>query len=139
MKHIKLYEAFNQSDYYINITEPEYDKFMYGIQLGYQEGEIDSTNKDVFTSREVDFINNLTSDKNYLWVSFWERADEVSTDVFDESVRVVLNYRGDNIYITKIEDGYFIVNFMNNINELYKCDQFEGLVRFLKDKNLTKD
>jgi hypothetical protein len=136
MKHIKLYEAFNQSDYYINITEPEYDKLMYGTQLGYQEGEIDSTNKDVFTSREVDFINNLTSYKDYLWVSFWERADDVSTDSFDESVRVALTYRGDNIYITKIEDGYFIVNFMNNINELYKCDQFEGLVRFLKDKKV---
>ena len=136
MKHIKLYEAFNQSDYYINITEPEYDKLMYGIQFGYQEGEIDSTNKDVFTSREVDFINNLTSYKDYLWVSFWERADDVSTDSFDESVRVALTYHGDSIYITKIEDGYFIVNFGNNINQLYKCDQFEGLVRFLKDKKV---
>jgi len=136
MKHIKLYEAFNQSDYYINITEPEYDKLMYGTQLGYQEGEIDSTNKDVFTSREVDFINNLTSYKDYLWVYFWERADDVSTDSFDESVRVALTYRGDNIYITKIEDGYFLINFGNNINQLYKCDQFEGLVRFLKDKKV---
>jgi hypothetical protein len=136
MKHIKLYEAFNQSDYYINITEPEYDKLMYGIQFGYQEGEIDSTNRDVFTSREVDFINKLTSDKDYLWVSFWERADDVSTDSFDESVRVALTYRDDNIYITKIEDGYFLINFSNNINQLYKCDQFEGLVRFLKDKKV---
>ena len=106
MKHIKLYEAFNQSDYYINITEPEYDKLMYGTQLGYQEGEIDSTNREVFTSREVDFINNLTSYKDYLRVSFWERADDVSTDLFDESVRVALTYRGDNIYITKIENRY---------------------------------
>jgi hypothetical protein len=109
---------------------------MYGIQFGYQEGEIDSTNRDVFTSREVDFINKLTSDKDYLWVSFWERADDVSTDSFDESVRVALTYRDDNIYITKIEDGYFLINFGNNINQLYKCDQFEGLVRFLKDKKV---
>ena len=137
MKHIKyIREAFNQSDYYINITEPEYDKLMYGIQFGYQEGEIDSTNRDVFTSREVDFINKLSSDKDYLWISFWERADDVSTDSFDESVRVALTYRGDNIYITKIEDGYFLINFGNNINQLYKCDQFEGLVRFLKDKKV---
>jgi hypothetical protein len=137
MKHIKyIREAFNQSDYYINITEAEYDKLMYGIQFGYQEGEIDSTNKDVFTSREVDFIKKLTSDKDYLWVSFWERADYVSTDLFDESVRVALTYRGDNIYITKIEDGYFLINFGNNINQLYKCDQFEGFVRFLKDKKV---
>ena len=131
MKHIKyIREAFNQSDYYINITEEEYDELMY------PDEEIYSTNKDVFTSREVDFINKLSSDKDYLWVSFWERADGVSTDSFDESVLVGLTYRGDNIYITKIEDGYFIVNFGKNINQLYKCDQFDGLVRFLKDKGL---
>lgn len=141
MKHIKhIRESFNKNDYYVNIPERVYDKLVYD---GDNENVI-YPNGDAFTTREVNFINNLVSEKDYLRIGSWEKKDGNRTDNFDESVSVHLYYRSnnkygffsDNIFITKITDGYFIINFCENINDLSKCDGLEGLIEFLKDKNI---
>ena len=143
MKHIKhIRESFNKNDYYVNIPQSVYDKLRNHNK--YYGGNIENVaypNGDVFTTREVNFINNLVSEKDYLRIGSWEKKDGNRTDNFDESVSVYLYYSSnnkysDNIFITKITDGYFIINFCENINDLYKCDGLEGLIEFLKDKNI---
>ena len=132
MKHIKhINEGFNIDDYYVNLTKDEYEKVAWDTY----------DNKESFDSKEVDFLKKNTV------ICHWENESGSTTEEFDDSYKVRIKQKremrrlkrmGENIYITKLKDSYYVVNFNSNINELYKCDQFEGLVRLLKDKMVIK-
>lgn len=43
------------------------------------------------------------------------------------------------IYIYQLEDEWFLVRiFKDNKSSHWKCDQFDGLMRLLKDKEIVK-
>lgn len=136
MKHIKhINEGFNQDDYYVNISDDEYYKLSYDTD----------DNKDIFNSKEVDFFNRLT-------IGHWEKelgryiygqSFISTTEEFDDSYKVNIIKNQMINYITKLKDSYYLVNcydcyrtFLSPMK--YKCDQFEGLVRLLKDKGIIK-
>jgi hypothetical protein len=149
MRHIKLFEGFDKSEYYTNITEDEYDRLLC-------PGD-DIDNKEVFTKSEVDFFRSLEMVEVDHWskVSSWSN-DNMDTIEFDESFKVALRLEDEGfniIYITKIVDDYFIVkslvfgaftitfgrlNTCKSRGELYKCDQWEGLMELLRDKEVIK-
>ena len=120
MKYLKtINETFNTDDYYTKINSEEYKYLLLnGV-------------KEVFNSREVNFIKNLKEYKTF--VNYWIKKDKSATSDFEESVLVHLIPKSGLLSITKLEDEYFIIYFSKIENEFYKCDQFEGLVRFLKD------
>ena len=126
MRHIKLFEAFDNDDYYKEISRLERietpildisDRIISKIKdLGLNIAKIKSP--PILTSDGVRRV-----DIGYLMIS-------------EEIVSII-----------ECEDDYFIVQMDSNLlfpglspetRIDYKCDQFEGLVKFLKDKGILK-
>ena len=131
---IKLFEAFETDDYYVNITDREYMK-------------LHSIVKDLFTKHEINFLNSLNNDSHF-WINNKAQLDnddsnnsvsfDFSVNKYTKSIQSAIR-----VNITKLDDGYFLVRYIDNkisprsrAELFYKCDQFEGLVKFLKDKEI---
>ena len=109
--NLKTFESYKSSDYYKKITEDEYY-----VLCPYKNVE--------FTEEEYEKLAELSK---------W--GIDYTNDEYDT---VEIN----DYQITKIEDEYFIVSFPDGRKQwdkvliYYKCDQFEGLLKFLKSKKL---
>lgn len=129
-------ESFSKGDYYQKISEVEYDRLVWGV--GGFWGPVDQLyedifeNKEIFTREEVEYLNGINHGRSsHIWTN-----EGYSTYEFDDSFKCEIDYLGLTIVITKLKDEYFIVNYLNNIHELYKCDQLGGLRELLKDKGV---
>lgn len=111
MINLKTFESYKSSNYYKKITEDEYYILCPYKNIEFSEEEYDKLGE--MSKWGIDYIN-------------------------DEYDTIKIN----DYEITKIEDEYFIVSFPDGRNKYeeiliyYKCDQFEGLVKFLKSKRL---
>ena len=116
MKRLKLFkEAFTQDEYYQEITQDEYYE------------EFDLLHQEFFTEKEIQSIITMANKYGYqCWNS-------------NKSECISLRCKGKpflNIY--KIEDGWYYVkkdtyNEHWEITKYYKCDQFDGLEKFISD------
>jgi hypothetical protein len=124
MKHIRLFEGFrfNTEDYYTNIDSATYDELL--------SDTINMTNKD---------IEIITKDLKYEW-----DEDIVGRIPGVKDIRskvLVIFPESGSMTINKLDDDWFIVRItsIKNVNfQKYKCDQIEGLLKFLKDKDYLK-
>jgi hypothetical protein len=123
MKWIKyINENFNQEDYY---REIDYDTYHDDLMF-----------TELFTSKEVEFINTLNP-------SHWVGNDGICNNG-KTAFRVTLKPKDTKdtskmLYynITKLEDGWFLVSLtFHSGNHFYKCDQIEGLKKLLKDLDI---
>jgi hypothetical protein len=127
MKHIKtwhsmnvLFEGFNTDEYYTNIDIATYDELV--------SNTIDMSDRD---------IEIITKNLKYEWRQ--DKALLIYPDPNNKSVWVL---------IIELEDDWFLVDFnltyRVGVNwgpfnrTLYKCDQIEGLLKLLKDKDYLK-
>lgn len=122
MKYLKTFES---SNYYYYITYDEREKLMgvNGVKIG--------SNKEDFTQQEKEELTNLLNSYN---LSF----------VFDKPV--LSGGKKHGLYITKIDDiwiidkvkdEWFLVTHHKKgiiFCKSYKCDQFQGLLEFIKDE-----
>jgi hypothetical protein len=124
MKHIRLFEGFrfNTEDYYTNIDSATYDELL--------SDTINMTNKD---------IEIITKDLKYEW-----DEDIVGRIPGVKDIRskvLVIFPESGSLTINKLDDDWFIVrgSSIRDVNfQKYKCDQIEGLLKFLKDKDYLK-
>jgi hypothetical protein len=124
MKHIRLFEGFrfNTEDYYTNIDSATYDELL--------SDTINMTNKD---------IEIITKDLKYEW-----DEDIVGRIPGVKDIRskvLVIFPESGSMTINKLDDDWFIVRIssIRDVNfQKYKCDQIEGLLKFLKDKDYLK-
>jgi hypothetical protein len=127
MKWIKHFEAYGDNEYYSETTE-EYWRYKH-LDLS----------KD-----ERSEITNLLSGIDGLRLKFdgIMMADDVAVYINWKYKDLNLNYIED-FWITICEDEWYYVNHRTIVKENsevdpiiknYKCDQFEGLLEFLKDK-----
>ncbi len=141
MKHLRLFEGFGD-DYYVKISLDD-------VEI-YEEEKV----FELLTERE-----KLWIEKNLL-VKYWYYRDncglaflrpmsniylEDGTAVRDIAIGVDgAQPNGVFEFMYKIEDDYFIcsLNEKGNCNAgstavtYYKCDQFEGFIKLLTDKNV---
>lgn len=114
MKHLKLFEGYSDK-FYSEITEGEF----YDLS-----NFISSENS--FISLENKYISKL--------IKFGFRVEKGGF-ICSDDVKWMFK---DNICIYQLEDDYFIVSISEHINnphiKYYKCDQFDGLIKLLKDK-----
>jgi hypothetical protein len=116
---IKLFETFKE-DYYVKITEEEFNTLH------------SDDNKDGFSPNEIDYIENLNFE-----VKSWGGQYKSSVHMYHSRPWTLEPIKNMSCYITKLEDRYFIVCTLNiGLNSFYKCDQWEGLLKLLKDKNI---
>jgi hypothetical protein len=115
-----LFEGFNTDEYYTNIDIATYDELV--------SNTIDMSDRD---------IEIITKNLKYEWRQ--DKALLIYPDPNNKSVWVL---------IIELEDDWFLVDFnltyRVGVNwgpfnrTLYKCDQIEGLLKLLKDKDYLK-
>ena len=142
MKHIRLFEGFNEDDYYVRIEYEDIDEEMDSDIISFTKKKeakklAKSLGTDIFFTRENSLLTWLL-DLGYDGYEF-DRKPKLKT-----RVGMVKDY-GDNyqdhIDIWEAEDEFYIV-FIDSLHnddsiddgKFYKCDQWDGLVKLLKDK-----
>ena len=127
MRYIKLYEEINE--YYYKISESEADKILNDMinisltdnQLEILQDIIDDNNLKINT---IQVVNNYYDMKNI-------------NILLINTVGNQQNF--DYIKIFGLNDEWFVVKIILTLEFLvedtryYKCDQFEGLIKLLKD------
>ena len=133
---IKLFEEYNQ--YYIKISQEEYN--MSTIYHPAQEDEYEDD--ELFNKNDMNFLQ-----KN--WIDFTQSEISTLHDLMPKSSYKINPYtNGDRripkasieykdelnrIIIIKMIDEWYYVNYRGAKNSHYKCDQFEGLLKCIKD------
>ena len=132
MKHIKLFESFNNDDYYKEISKQE----LVEIPI------VDISDQNISKIRDLG-LNIVKLKSPHILTSDGVRRVDIGYFIINDDIAEVVT-------IIECEDEYFLVQMDSNIlfpglnNYLtetridYKCDQWEGLVKFLKDKGILK-
>ena len=144
MIHIKLFEGFETDDYYKEISEDDfYDMVMDGID---SNSELEDIGLDYFEK-----LKTYKTDMN-IRLNKGNRISSVRIISID-STGVKFRSQGERLrelekrphlgYYFEVygfTDEWFLVYFedwsRSNIITYYKCDQMDGLIKFLKDKNI---
>lgn len=126
MKHLRLFkEGFDRKGYYKEIGSDEYWSLYYNS--GTTAFDI-CANKEVFSKREAKWLeDNLNVDE-------WDGLDGFS-DSYERCFSVIFNER--SYRITKFKDDWYTLGIsIDQYLFWYKCDQFDGLIALLKDKEI---
>ena len=116
MKYLKKFEGNESSDYYYEITEPQYnlpicidmDKTIFN-----KLSTLIPSNNDL-SYQEQEFVNSIDT-------------TSVSIEFFNDDLSTLLQ-------IQQLPDDWFIVYLERNMRRShYKCDRWDGLLKFLKD------
>ena len=122
---IKLFEGFNQDEYYVEINDIEWESF---TPLMITKSTIDKINKIIPCQIMDDYTEG-----NFNYLKWTKRKHTSMFSALGFDTRLIIS-----ISIFEAEDEYFYVNY--NIQKstkstirLYKCDQIDGLKKLLKD------
>ena len=127
MKHIRLFEGFETEDYYIIIdNEYYYDELQERVEMSNvtinRIKELFSEQIDhPFTHWDIDIGNMLDV------INIW---DHFPTQNIQGKYEIQIFETIDEYYYI------YINNYKEHYTDYYKCDQFEGLVKLLKDKSI---
>ena len=115
MRYLKLFEGFDTDDYYVKIDEEKY---------------LDLLGDDWENERKVskDVVNKLKK-LGYLVTSV---PQTYSMNAKFKSVFIPYGFQDARIY--QLDDEYFILELKPRRPQIcYLCDQFEGLIKCIKD------
>jgi len=123
MKHIRLFEGFNTDDYYQEIDYEEwYDQRLNRLNIS---DNLNNRIKNLFDSR-----------------SDYQKQDSQGSVIYvDKNVYFTQSSLVNFIYINISLNDYdwyyvYIYNEVRDKRSYYKCDQFDGLKKLLKDKGI---
>lgn len=138
MKHLKTYKLFESNLLYQEITSEEYDTLVSGVSnpeyddwetnpeySNYDETRFIDENWIPFTKQELKKIQELLPDAHY--------NKQIKTSRNEARIDSELS---DLIMIKLKDDWYYAFLKMSEQEEgdlYFKCDQFEGLIQFIKD------
>ena len=120
MKHLRIYERFDQDDFWTRLTTQEYGDIFEFDDDDVPNPFVDISNKDSVRIDEYLIQRGWKSYHRYSWELFYQK----------------MSPRNNVIKIMEIPDQYFILSIFDSQNYNYfKCDQIEGLIECL-DHNL---
>ena len=121
MKHIKLYEGFNNDDYYQEIDYEEW--FAQRLNRLNISDTLNNRIKNLFDTndRNIDYRIGHLSSGNQGSV----RVDKMCQGILCE-IKISLND----------DEWYYVALEREPEDTFYKCDQFDGLKKLLKDKEI---
>ena len=140
MIHIKLFEGFGTDDYYKEITHEEYDL--------HRDSFINMSKSDSYKLKY-----GIISDDYYVedmpHPVLLSNNPEINEPLIEKRLRYLYCRRkvlgsGINPFtIVSLEDDWYLVCITDQgirpvTSFYYKCDQWDGLIKLLKDKGLTK-
>lgn len=131
MKHIKLFEGFDKDDYYQRVSENDYNTMIEGGSFRpFDEGV-------VRLLRDLGLrVMEQKCSSNWL-PKIWED---------DDIVFMWRNFHTEHyskhVMVYSMDDEWYLVRIVDHPQmggvSVWKCDQLEGLVELLKDKNIIK-
>jgi negative regulator of genetic competence, sporulation and motility len=123
MKHLKLYESFNSSDYYELIPRSEHHRLRQQVRLD-------------FDPHENKYLDEIAKSKGYVYSITNHKIGDVSKKIyrFIKNDNITIN---NNKALYKYDDEwYIVVSYGSGIimdEKYYKCDGFDGLIKCLKE------
>ncbi len=134
MKHLKLYEDHN--NYYYQIDTDQFDEDTRFD--AYHEDAWSTSDWVDFNQNEIDTIKGMFDDY-FLFVGysdFNQKSDGMIIINNNPHLDKRKDWAGTLFYVIKLPDEwYYTVDFKTQT--FYKCDQFGGLLKFIKDKYLS--
>lgn len=149
MKHLRRFNESDNSNYYYEIPSPEWDRL-------YKTFE-----EDILNERDLSEIGKIINQNDKIGYRISNRRSSTNLKNFLGKIGVnIISYRtnlvGDPIhelYITKYTDEWYVVIMIGDSNvsavpsvpfgvtpslpkrdrKVFRCDQLEGLTKFLKD------
>jgi hypothetical protein len=139
MKWLKLFETFTQEEYYKEVTILEYFEHFNKLV------RFDPIELKKITSMMSEDYNGICGDAR---VRYYSNMNDDLTGMAHQLMIKPYEW-GDTFsyFIYKKYDDWYMVeeipvmtagNYAYNSSRYYLCDQFEGLVRLLKDKGVFK-
>ena len=120
-----LNEAFSSTDYYQELSNED------GLDLW---SNIDKHT--AFTADEMNKINEVISENNSSAYASFFNPHLIKGKFKNQIDRFISVNLPIDLAVIKLDDEWYVANvrpFRRNRNMYYKCDQFEGLMEFLKD------
>jgi len=120
MKYLRVFEGF-VGDYYQKVDNEEYwDNLAERLEM---------------SSNLIDKIRKLFPGCEVYLIPFFELESDLDYITSDGDLCIkIKDFMTIRLY--EVDDEYFYVNV--NDESYYKCDQFEGLVKLLVDKNIIR-
>ena len=115
MKHLKLFEYFQEKDYYLKISEDEYDSI-----------------------ESIEFEDKLAEDILSMLKDGWEmdrRSGSYMVTLYNENGERDWHI-GQSLDEWFFADSDLVGEDWDYQHNFYKCDQFEGLLQLLKDNQI---
>ena len=132
---IKKFNEYN-SEYYWEITSGEKDKYWNDVyyKLGITQ-DLYTTNKKAFASK----VPHFTDEESKYLIGLGFKFESNSDGIIFKSL--LTGYKDEHhYYIYKSLDEWYIVwvYMYKKPSKYYKCDQWDGLMKFLDDFGLDK-
>jgi hypothetical protein len=138
MRNIKLFENFESDDnsaYYEEISEDDVQTIKRKIGSFFAVYDEEGEDEDIENTLDTE---EITSDEVEKIMKFFPDCPHESESdgellIFQSSE----NLHGKEILvdITKTNDEWYYITLLFNVAASYKCDQFDGLIKLLKDKS----
>jgi hypothetical protein len=142
---IQTFESFGKSEFYQRITYQEYSDM---CQTKYEPIKNHELNriKSVFEWKNFKVKKSISTEINYLVGGGYEQIKKEVITILSNPFNKIMNW---DIKILKLEDEWWIVivdsesgtrgpkdayNRSVSTSDFFKCDQMEGLIKFLQDK-----
>jgi len=119
MKHLKTYNENNSDQFYTEIDKPS---------------EIDAIN---FNISNFNLIKNHLKPDVRIKLSINYRVNSYHVKFLTELVKIITKNITIDIYETDDEWFYVVYNHVSTPIKYYKCDQIDGVLKLLKDKNIA--
>ena len=138
MKHIRLFEGFNKDEYYVeidgfNCESIEIDGFDYNL--------IDMGETFVKKLKSIGFSPIINNHKGVYCMRkriYKGLGDKLKYNILSFATLGSYN-EGVEIDVYQLEDEYFVLRESVSYEVFhFRCDQFEGLLKLLKDKGIIK-
>ncbi len=141
MKHLRIFEQFGEMYEPISVSEfssKDYQKIPFGPNELNQVVDLIEGKGYQLKYREDFEAHTAWDDKDVVLLRFEKIIDNTRKSFYGKAIPGTKKCR---LIVYKIEDDYFPICLrdleMNDIliqQSFYKCDQFEGLVNFIKEK-----
>ena len=143
MIHIKLFEGFSTEDFYTPLEADDYyDKVRQSIPFARKDIKyLTSLFYSFYSYFIVISVPRLTTNNKIYDHSTLVSKEDISVDMFD-NVKEIVSYTSPSkkgFSIVALSDDYFTINIGSqdgSSNKYYLCDQMDGLLKKLKDKEV---
>ena len=132
MKYLKLFEGFSKDEYYTEIPYHEYKKLV---------NDYSGTSEPLQQTTRLDIVDEFYKLKTKLGYHVEMNLSHDRLSIWGNTYKGSKGTTKWEYSICKLDDGWYFYSEIRSYRGVYthyKCDQWEGLLELLKDKEFLK-